>query len=283
MATPPQSDPRDAVVKLPDCSQIALELADGVLHLTLNRPAQRNAMTQTMLGEIDAALDAVAPHETVRAIVLRGAGGHFCAGGDIRDMQAAQDAPVAGAADPLFALNRAFGRLVARVDAAPQVVIACLEGAVMGGGLGLACVSDIAIADRAARFAMPETGLGLPPAQIAPFVVARIGLAQARRLVLTGAALDGAEAARLGLVHFVTDEPEAMAERLREQLTRVRRCAPRANRVSKDLLLKVGAMERDALLDQAARSFAEAVRGDEGREGARAFLERRLPSWAAAD
>lgn len=134
-------------------------------------------------------------------------------------------------------LNRAFGTLLEEAQHSPQVLIVLLQGAVLGGGFGLACVSDIAIADHQAQFGMPETSLGLLPAQIAPFVVKRIGLTQARRLALTAARFDGHEAKRLGLVHFVENSPQALAERLDEVLAHVLCCAPEANAATKALLL----------------------------------------------
>ena len=168
----------------------------------------------------------------VRALVLRGAGGHFCAGADLKDMANAR----AHGADAYRDLNRAFGALLQEVQHAPQVVITVLQGAVLGGGLGLACVSDVALADHQAQFGLPETSLGLLPAQIAPFVVQRIGLTQARRLALTAARFDGTQARRLGLVHFVEQDPQALAERLDEVLAHVLCCAPEANAATKKLV-----------------------------------------------
>ena len=172
-------------MSLPACETLLLEQAGGVLHVTLNRPDARNAMSLAMVGELRSVLAAVRQGSDVRALVLRGADGHFCAGGDIRTW------PRRAAADAYRELNRAFGSLLEEAQAAPQVVIAVLEGAVLGGGFGLACISDIAIAHQGAQFGLPETGLGILPAQIAPFVVKRIGLTQARRLALTAARFDG--------------------------------------------------------------------------------------------
>jgi isohexenylglutaconyl-CoA hydratase len=154
-----------------------------------------------------------------------------------------------------------------------------LEGAVLGGGFGLACVTDIAIAHEDASFGMPETGLGIPPAQIAPFVVERIGLSQARRLGVCGARFKGAEALRLGLVHFVAADEAQIQALLAEVLAQIRRCAPGANAVTKAIMLSVGRRDLDEILDDAARQFAEAVRGPEGAEGTMAFLQKRLPKW----
>ncbi|NQD96966.1 enoyl-CoA hydratase/isomerase family protein, partial [Pseudomonas sp. CrR25] len=168
-------------MELPSCETLLLERDGGVLHVTLNRPDCRNAMSLAMVTELRRVLVAVRENLAVRTLVLRGVGGHFCAGGDIKDMATARAAGPAAYSE----LNRAFGSLLEQAQALPQVVVAVLEGAVLGGGLGLACVSDIAIARQDAQFGLPETSLGVLPAQIAPFVVARIGLTQARRLALT--------------------------------------------------------------------------------------------------
>ncbi|MBF2930351.1 isohexenylglutaconyl-CoA hydratase, partial [Pseudomonas aeruginosa] len=177
-------------------------------------------------------------------------------------------------------LNRAFGSLLEEAQAAPQLLVALVEGAVLGGGFGLACVSDVAIAAADAQFGLPETSLGILPAQIAPFVVRRIGLTQARRLALTAARFDGREALRLGLVHFCEADADALEQRLEETLEQLRRCAPNANAATKALLLASESGELGALLDDAARQFAEAVGGAEGSEGTLAFVQKRKPVWA---
>ena len=251
-------------------STLLLEPHNGVLHITLNRPECRNAMSLEMVNELRAVVAQL--DDQVRAVVLSGAGGHFCAGADVEDL--------VSAGDQLQALNRAFGTLLQEVEAVSQVVIVVLQGAVLGGGFGLACVSDIAIADHQAQFGLPETSLGLLPAQIAPFVVKRIGLTQARRLALTAARFDGQEAERLGLVHFTERDPQALAERLDEVLGQVLRCAPGANARTKALLLASVDEPIGVVLDRGAHWFAEAVSGAEGVEGTQAFLQRRRPEWA---
>ncbi|WP_447750779.1 isohexenylglutaconyl-CoA hydratase [Pseudomonas nicosulfuronedens] len=262
--------------QLPNCETLLLERDGGVLHVTLNRPDSRNAMSLAMVSELRAVLAAVRDDRGVRAIVLRGAGGHFCAGGDIKDMAGAR----AAGPDAYAALNRAFGGLLEEAQAQPQVLVAVLEGAVLGGGFGLACVSDIALTAADAQFGLPETSLGILPAQIAPFVVKRIGLTQARRLALTAARFDGREALRLGLVHLCADSAENLAEHLAQTLDQVRRCAPGANAATKALLLATETEALGPLLDDAARQFAAAVTGAEGAEGTMAFVQKRKPNWA---
>jgi len=267
-------------MNLPECKTLKLEPAGGVLHLTLDRPEARNAMSGEMADEIVAVFDAIADDRSVRTVVIRGAEGNFCAGGDIKDMaKARQTQPEAGK-DPVVGFSRRFGSMLRHVNQAPQAVVAVIEGAVLGGGFGLACVSDVAIAHREAKFGLPETGLGLPPAQIAPFVVERIGLTQARRLGVCGGRFGGDEALSLGLVHVVAANEEEIQARLDEILRQIRRCAPNANAVTKRLMQRVGRDDMDEILDYAAEAFAQAVRGEEGTEGTTAFIEKRKPRWA---
>ncbi|MGH8450234.1 enoyl-CoA hydratase/isomerase family protein [Pseudomonas sp.] len=249
---------------------LLLEAHNGVLHITLNRPASRNAMSLEMVNELRSVLAQL--DSQTRALVISGAGGHFCAGADVKDM--------VNAGHQLQALNRAFGTLLQEVEAVPQVVIVVLQGAVLGGGFGLACVSDVAIADHQAQFGLPETSLGLLPAQIAPFVVKRIGLTQARRLALTAARFDGAEAGRLGVVHFVEVDSQGLAQRLDEVLGQVLRCAPGANGRTKALLLASVEEPLEVVLDRGAQWFAESALGVEGVEGTQAFVQKRRPGWA---
>jgi isohexenylglutaconyl-CoA hydratase len=261
---------------LPDCQTLLLNLDVGVLHVTLNRPESRNAMSLAMVGELRSVLESVRHDANVRAIVLRGAGGHFCAGGDIKDIAGAR----AAGADAYRTLNRAFGSLLEEAQHAPLVLIAVLEGAVLGGGFGLACVSDIALCQQDAKFGLPETTLGILPAQIAPFVVKRIGLTQTRRLALTAARFNGSEAERLGLVHFSEIDSEHLDARLHQVLSQVRQCAPQANAQTKALLLAAEHEALGPLLDRAAEQFAAAVTGAEGIEGTMAFMQKRPPKWA---
>jgi isohexenylglutaconyl-CoA hydratase len=261
---------------LPACQTLLLDSHGGVLHVTLNRPQSRNAMSLQMVGELRAVLAAVREDSQVRALVLSGAQGHFCAGGDIKDMANARSQ----GAEAYRELNRAFGALLEEAEKTPQVLVVILEGAVLGGGFGLACVSDVAIAHHQAQFGLPETSLGLIPAQIAPFVVRRIGLTQTRRLALTAARFDGEEAGRLGLVHFVEHDAQSMAERLGEVLEQILRCAPGANAATKALLLATEDLPLHAVLDQAAEAFSTAIVGSEGVEGTLAFVQKRQPAWA---
>ena len=268
-------------MELPAYDELLIREDESVLYLTINRPEKRNAMNDAVVRGIMETFAAIENNRDIRAVVLRGADGHFCSGGDISGM--GQSGSKAEADKAAWEFNRSFGRMVTQVNRAPQVVIALLEGAVLGGGFGLACISDVAIADLNAKFGMPETGLGIVPAQIAPFVVMRIGLTQARRFALLGERINGAAALELGLVHYQTEGEEAMQAQLDEVLAKIRRCAPNANAVTKQLMLDVASTDLETLLDRAADDFSQAINSAEGKEGTAAFLEKRLPGWAAGD
>lgn len=270
-----------ASASLPACEHVRPELGDaGVLRLTFDRPEVRNAMSLKMISELESIFDAIRARRDVRVVVLRGAGGHFCAGGDIKDMAAARALPARdGEPDALEVTNRAFGTMITKIDRAPQAVVAVLEGTVLGGGMGLACVADVAIALADAKLGLPETSLGIPPAQIAPLLVQRLGLSQARRLAVTGGRFDGRQAQAIGLVHAVAEDDAALQMELEATLARILRCAPEAVAATKHLMLQVGTVDRDALLDEGARLFAKAARGSEGIEGMTAFIQKRAPKW----
>lgn len=270
----------------PSSSDPVLCQRDGaVLRVTLNRPDARNALDGPTVETLHDVLDEIHDDRTVRAVVLSGAGDVFCAGGDIKGFR---DVFQSGAADRqavarVTADNRRFGDLLLRLDTAPQTVVCVVQGAAMGGGIGLIAVSDIAIAEADARFSMTETSIGLPPAQIAAFVLRRIGLTQARRLMLTAARFDGTEAQRLGLVHLIAPKRDDLADVESEVLDAIDRCSPMANAATKEILH--AALERplDEALDFAAETFAECMLGTDGLEGVSAFLERRKPAWRERD
>ncbi|HEV8690377.1 MAG TPA: enoyl-CoA hydratase-related protein [Ideonella sp.] len=251
--------------------------AGRIVHLTLNRPEVRNAMSLAMVEALLAALADAEAAGDVRAIVLRGAGGHFCAGGDLKDMAAAQSAgdPI----DAMAAVSARFGELCVAFAKTGIATVAVVEGSVMGGGFGLACVADLVIAGSSAVFRLPETSLGVVPAQIAPFLVERLGYAEARRLAVTGGKLDSTQALGLRLVHEV-HAASALDSVVQRVLIEMLRCAPHAVAATKALIAQARLQAPASLVPQAAQVFAQAVLGAEGQEGTTAFIEKRPPNWA---
>lgn len=261
---------------------ILLEQQGSILTLWLNRPESRNAMSLNMVNAIQQVFSAIASDLSIRAVILRGQGGHFCAGGDIKDMAGLRvEATSTGSLKPYADFNRKFGAMIQQVEYAPQTVVAVLEGAVLGGGFGLACVSDVAIAHDSAQFGLPETGLGVLPAQIAPFVVKRVGLTAARRLALLGLRFDAKVALELGVIHQVAENDAVLVQQLEQVIQQIKSTAPYASRATKALLHRSVNEELDTLLDDAAQQFAQAVGSAEGMEGTLAFIQKRKPSWVA--
>nr|WP_174506672.1 enoyl-CoA hydratase-related protein [Acinetobacter sp. Marseille-Q1620] len=274
----------DSLNNLDFDDSIQLEQEKSILTIWLNRPESRNAMSAKMVQAIQQVFSAIQDDDSIRAVILRGKGGHFCSGGDIKDMaQLRGEALAAGNNRPYADFNRTFGAMIEQVDVAPQTVVAVLEGAVLGGGFGLACVSDIAISLGNAKFGLPETGLGVIPAQIAPFVVKRIGLTQARRLALLGMKFDGNTALQIGVVHEVAENEEQLELILNKTIEQIIHTAPHASRVTKALLHQSLTEPLDTLLDKAAEQFAEAVASSEGIEGTMAFIQKRKPGWVNHD
>lgn len=252
-----------------------------VLFVTLNHPETRNALLPETVAELARALALAERDDDLRALVLRGAGGFFCAGGNIGSFQERLAAPLQAdsvADDPLAARNREFGHFMQRLATLPLPVLAAVEGAAMGGGMGLACAADLVLATREAKFALSETSLGILPAQIAPFVVDRVGRRVATRLGLTGERVSGEDAVRLGLVDELATHDAALDALVALWLNRIGACAPHANRALKPLLRACGTRPADAVLDEAALAFARCMR-DEGGEGVAAFRDKRPAAW----
>ena len=268
---------------LPTFEFLEHRMEGGTLWVNLNRPHQKNALNLKMLKELELLVQVIRPQIGIRVLVLSGNGEHFCAGGDVKEMASAKREDAnrqEGDIDPIARLNRRFGHVISSLYEVPQTVIVAVHGAAMGGGLGLVCVADIVVATKTAVFKLPETSLGIPPAQIAPFLIERLGMPKTRRLALTGAKLNGEQATQEGLVDICCDDSTSMEEEIRNLRRQILRCAPEASRNTKKLILGIGQRDLDAVLDYGSEMFADATRSSEGMEGIMAFLQRRPPKWA---
>ena len=264
-------------IELAAFTALSVQRVGPVMHVTLNRPEARNAMSLKMVRELRAVLAQAEMRGEARVIVLRGAGGHFCAGADLKDMASAR-MKMAENPSALIEISAAFGELCVAYADTPLVVVAVLEGTVMGGGFGLACVADVVLADESVSFRLPETSLGVVPAQIAPLLVQRLGYAEARRLAVTGARLGAGEALALRLVHEVHAEGTLDAA-LGHALDGILKNAPGAVAATKALMARALLAAPATLVQEAAETFSRAALGAEGIEGTTAFLQKRKASW----
>lgn len=267
------------MLTLPETQDLILHLEDGWLTIWLNRPDVRNALSNPMIDELRSVLETISGDHSIRGISFRGKGGTFCAGGDLKGFKAmfhgeSQDP------EAVAATSRAIGELFLRIDTMPQVVVMMVEGAAMAGGLGMVCAGDVVIVTKDAKFALTEPTIGIPAAQIAPYVVQRIGSTPARRIMLTAARLDGTEAGSLGLADFVADDATDLERIEAEVRAGVLRCAPVANAITKDIVRATQRLDNKAMIAFAAEGFAQGMISDEAREGIGAFLEKRSPSWS---
>jgi len=265
-------------IELATFRALAVRRAGEVLHVTLNRPEARNAMSMTMVHELRAVVAQCELSGQTRVIVLRGAGGHFCAGADLKDMTSAR-MRMSENPSALIEINAAFGELCVAYADTPLVLVAVLEGAVMGAGFGLACVADVVLADDTVRFRLPETSLGVVPAQIAPFLVQRLGHSDARRLAVTGASISAREALALRLVHEVHPAGTLDAALVRA-LHVILKNAPNAVAATKALMARARLAPPATLVQDAAEVFSRSALSAEGIEGTNAFLQKRKASWA---
>jgi len=232
-----------------------------------------------MMREIGDAVDHVRADRSARALVLRGSGGAFCAGGDLGTMSKLPRKP-RGGRDPLVATYREFGDVLARLNRLPQAVIAVIEGPAVGGGLGMACCSDVVILHRSAKIGAPEARAGFIPSQILPFVVRRLGEGLVRHLAVTGAILDAAAARQAGLGQYLCATRPALERTLKSVLDQIRRVEPDALATVKRLTLMCETATDKSVMDRASVELVRLLRRPEALAGMQAFLQKKPPPWA---
>ena len=247
----------------------------GVAQITMSRADVFNAFDEIMIGELDSAFDELSDDGSVRVIVLAGDGKHFSAGADLKWMQRAS----AESREWNLADARRFAAMLGKIDACPKPTVARVQGAALGGGVGLACACDIAIAADNASFAVSEARFGILPAVIGPYVTNAVGKRHARRLALTMARIRADEALGIGLVHQVTslDDLDSAVEATLQDLLAG---GPNAQREIKALFaqLEVGPVT-DEVRELTAQTISRVRGTDEAREGFTAFLDKRPANW----
>ena len=255
---------------------IKITVDGAVAYVTLARPDVRNAFNAEVIRELREAFLALSGNPAIRAVVLAGEGKTFCGGADVNWMRGALDLTY----DENVADAEAMSAMFRAIDRCSKPVIGRIHGAALGGGAGLAAVCDIAIAAVDTTFGFTEVKLGIIPAVISPFVLAKIGTSHARALFLTGERFRAQHALAIGLVHQLVDEDD-----LDKTISRIARellsAGPSAVAAAKTLIARVNAASYDDTLGITAGAIAKQRTSEEGQEGLRAFLERRPASFAA--
>lgn len=253
---------------------IQASVSDGVARITLNRPQVHNAFNDELLQELTDALRHAIRNDDARVLVITGNGKSFCAGADLNWMKSVLDYTVEQN-------KKDAGTLVDLLDlfeACPKPVVGRINGAAVGGGVGLTAVCDIAIASSDAKFGFGEAKLGIIPAMISPYVLRKIGPGPARELFLTGDRFDAIRAKDIGLISEVAP-PEKLDEAVMAKVSSLLTSAPGALAEAKQLIRLVPAMEADEAREYTLTKIAELRASPEGQEGMRAFLEKRKPKW----
>ncbi|MDI3335031.1 crotonase/enoyl-CoA hydratase family protein [Defluviimonas aestuarii] len=246
----------------------------GVTRLTLNRPEKHNALSATMIAELTEAAGRLGRDPAVRVIVLSGAGDSFCAGGDLgwmREQIAADGATRAREATKLAMMLNAL-------NTCPKPVIGRIQGNAFGGGVGIASVCDVAIGVAGARFGLTETKLGLIPATIGPYVLARLGEAMARRVFMSARLFGAEEAVTLGLLARAVD-PEDLDDAIETEVAPYLACAPGAVAEAKALARKLGPRIDEAMIAETIGALVRRWESPEAAEGIAAFFDKRAPVW----
>jgi methylglutaconyl-CoA hydratase len=248
----------------------------GRATVTLHRPAVRNAFNAELIAALRDTFIALAQDERVRIVVLDGEGPAFCAGADITWMR---DALALSEAENIRDAE-AFSEMYRAIDRCPKPVVAKVHGAVLAGGIGLCAVADAVVAHEETLFGFTETKLGISPAVISPFVLAKIGVSHARRLFLTGERFDALRAQAIGLVHEVVhgDALDGTVDAIVEEF---QTSGPAAVAAAKQMIAEMRAVSYEESRALTARAIARQRVSPEGQEGLRAFLERRTPSWVS--
>lgn len=249
-----------------------------VARVTIARPAVHNAFDASLIADLAAAFASLARESpaALRAVVLAGDGPSFCAGADIAWMRAATQIDVEANEQDAMAMAELFET----IDTCPVPVIARVQGAALGGGMGLCAVADLVIAESGARFGFTETRLGLLPATIAPFVIAKIGESNARALFPGGRRFDAMRAQRIGLVHEIVEGEAALDAAVDAAIADILAGGPGAVRAAKAIVREVRGLGHGATKWHTARVLARQRVSAEAREGFEAFSEKRRPAWA---
>jgi methylglutaconyl-CoA hydratase len=247
--------------------------------VTLSRPEVRNAFNAALIAELRATFESLGaePSDSLRGVVLEGEGATFCAGADVTWMREARELSVADNERDAAGMQAMFDA----VDACPVPVIARVQGAALGGGMGLCATADIVVATVDATFGFTETKLGIVPAVISTFVAPKIGESHARALFLTGQRFGADRARAIGLVHEVVADIAALDERIEALLDELRAAGPMAVRRAKALLRELRALPAEEARRRMPRHIAEQRTSAEGQEGLASFLEKRAASWNA--
>ena len=259
---------------LPKTKDLILKFKNGWLDILFDNVKNRNALKDNLIEESFIVFDLIRNDKAVSGVLLRGNGGVFCAGVDLKEMKEIISAGES-AKQKAFDLSMTIGNLLSTINKAPQVVISVTEGYAFAGGFGIACASDFVISLPDTKFALTETKIGLTPSQIAKYVVRKLGYSCAKKMMFLGTVVDGSSGFDIGLVDYIALNEDELEEVINIVKSKVLECSPNALAITK----KVLSLDDELDLEKAADLFSDTIISDDGKEGFESFFEKRSPNW----
>jgi len=265
-------------MKIPKTSECILDLKNNWLTIWFNRPEKRNSLSKVLIGEISQTLDFIEDDSSIRGVIFRGKGNVFCAGADLKWMQNIAFEKN-NTHDKAMRMSMKFGEIFTKISNLSKITISVVEGACMAGAVGIASATDFLVSTSDAKYALTETKIGLTPAQIAPYVIKKVGFNNGKKLMLLGEVFSGDEAFLIGMADYVVKEKKDLDYEVMQIMNKVKKCSPNGIAVTKNLLNSNYNIDTT----HAAKLFSECIVHEEGREGFASFFEKRKPFWNEKD
>ena len=260
--------------QFPKTQDLILKNKNGWLEIRLYNAVNRNALKESLVEELLIVFEVAKDNTDIRGIVLRGDGGVFCAGADLKKMKKITESGIE-AKNQAYDLSMTIGKLLKVINQAPQIVVSVTEGFALAGGFGIVCASDFVISLENTKFGLTETKIGLTPSQISKYVINKLGYSKARKMMLLGTLIDGLEASKIGLVDFVAKNNEALEKKIKDFKSQVNDCSPTAVATTKKIL----SFNQNIDSQRAADLFSDSIISNDGKEGFESFFNKRKPSW----
>ena len=263
---------------LPKTTECILKYENSWLTIWFNRPEKRNSLSKILIKEINQSLNFVENDPSIRGVIFRGKGNVFCAGADLKWMQNIASEK-SNSSDLAMQMSIEFGEMFNNISNLSKVTISVVEGACIAGAVGIVSATDFLVTTVDAKYALTETRIGLTPAQIAPYIISKVGFKIGKKLMLLGNVFNGKDAFSIGMADYVIHHNDELESEVLKIINDVKKCSPNAIAVTKKVLNSHYNIETS----HAAKLFSQCIVHEEGREGFASFFEKRRPSWNQKD
>tara|TARA_S200000501_G_scaffold204859_1_gene192607 strand:- start:1 stop:798 length:798 start_codon:yes stop_codon:yes gene_type:complete len=265
-------------MKIPSTTECILDLENSWLTIWFNRPEKRNSLSKILIREISQTIDFIEDTPSIRGVIFRGKGNVFCAGADLKWLQSITSEKNK-THDKAMKMSMELGEIFTKISNLSKVTISVVEGACMAGAVGIVSATDFLVSTSDAKYALTETKIGLTPAQIAPYILKKVGFNTGKKLMLLGEGFSGDEAFLMGMADYVVKDKKDLDSEVFQIMNNVKKCSPNGIAVTKNLLNS----SYNINTTYAAKLFSDCIVHQEGREGFTSFFEKRKPFWNKKD